>query len=108
MRIVSDASIRTNFPQIVQLYVIKCHGIQCEYVDYYFSQESTYLNMYGGSIAPSLIPRYATDCVVHKEAVRQLFIDGVGNFLFDMKKESFPPLPFCIGSYKLTRVKRAP
>ena len=43
--------------------------------------------------------------VVHKEAVRQLFIDGFGNFLFDMKKTIFPPLPFCIGSYKFTKVK---
>ena len=25
-----------------------------------------------------------------------------------MKKVVFPPLPFCIGSYKLTRVKNAP
>ena len=63
--------------------------------------------MYGGSRAPSLMPKYATGYVVHKEAVIQLFIDGVGNFLFDMKKESFPPLPFFIGSYKFTRVKSA-
>ena len=63
--------------------------------------------MYGGSRAPSLMPKYATYYVVHKEVVRQLFIDGVGNFLFDMKKTAFPPLPFCIGSYKFTRVKSA-
>ena len=51
--------------------------------------------------------RYSMDYVVHKEAVWQLFIDGVGKLLFDMKKEVFSPLPFCIGSYKFTRVKNA-
>ena len=61
--------------------------------------------MYGGSRAPSLLPKFSTDYVVHKEAVRQLFIDGAGNFLFDMKKVSFPSLPFCIRSYKFTTVK---
>ena len=79
----------------------------CEYMDYYISKEGTYLRMYGGSQATTLFPRYATDYVVHEESVRQLFIDGVGNFLFDMKKKDFPPLPFCTGSYKFTRVKSA-
>ena len=77
----------------------------CEYGDYYFSQEETYLRMYGGSRALSLLTKFATDYVVHKEAVRQLFIDGVCNFLYDMKKSAFLPLPFCIGSYKFTKVK---
>ena len=63
--------------------------------------------MYRGSISLSLLPKFSTDYVVHKEAVSQLFIDGVGNFLFDMKKETFPSLPFCIGSYKFTKVKGA-
>ena len=53
----------------------------CKYVDYCFSQEGTYLRMYGGSRASSLLPKFATDYVVHKEPVRQLFIDGVSNFL---------------------------
>ena len=39
----------------------------CEYGDYYFSKEGTYLRMYAGSRAPSLLPKYATDYVVHKE-----------------------------------------
>ena len=55
-----------------------------------------------------MFPRYATDYVVHKEEVRQLFIDGFGNFLFDMKNVVFPPFPFCISSYKFTKVKSAP
>ena len=70
--------------------------IRCECEEYYFYKEGTYLSMYGGSRAPSLMPRYATDYIVNTEAIRQLFIDGVGNFLFDTKKEFFPPLPFCI------------
>ena len=79
----------------------------CEYGDYFFSQEGTYLRMYGGSKAPSLLPKCVTDYVVHKEAARKVFINGVGNFLYDMKKETFPPLPFYIGSYKFTKVKCA-
>ena len=82
--------------------------IICEYGDYYFFKEGTYLRMYGGYRAPSLFPRYTTDYVVHKEAVRQLFIDRFINFPFDMKKAIFQPLPFSIGSYKFTRVKGAP
>ena len=61
--------------------------------------------MYGGSRAPSLLPRYATDYVLHKEAVRQLYIDGVGNFLFEQKKEVYPAVPSFVGSYKFSRVK---
>ena len=81
--------------------------IICEYKDYFFSKEGTYLRKYGGYRALSLILRYATNYIAHKEVVRQLFIDGAGNFLFYMKKEVFPPLPFYIGSYKFTRVKNA-
>ena len=63
--------------------------------------------MYGGSRAPSLLPRYATDYVIHKEAVRQLYIDGVGNFLFEQKKAVYPTVPFFVGSYKFSKVKTA-
>ena len=76
-----------------------------EYGDYYFSQEGTYIRMHGCSQVPSLLPRYATNFVVHKEAVRKVFINGIGNYLHDHKKASFPLLPFCIGAYKLSRVK---
>ena len=61
--------------------------------------------MYGGSRAPSLLPRYATNYVIHKEAVRQLYIDGVGNFLFEEKKAAYPAVPFLVGSYKFFKVK---
>ena len=63
--------------------------------------------MYGGSKAPSLLPKYATDYIVHKKAVRQVFINGESNFLHDMKKEIFLPLPFFIGGYEFTKVKGA-
>ena len=33
---------------------------------YYLSEEGLYLIMFGGSRAPSLLPKYATDYVVHK------------------------------------------
>ena len=75
--------------------------------NYYLSEEGLYIRMYGGSRAPSLLPKYATDYIVHKEVVRQLYIDGIGNFLFDQKKVVYPPLPFYIGSYKFTKVKSA-
>ena len=64
--------------------------------------------MYGGSRAPSILSRYATDYVIHKEVVRQLYIDRFENFLFDMKKVVYSPVRFCIGSYKFTKVKSAP
>ena len=54
--------------------------------------------MYDGSRAPFLLPRYDTDYVIHKEVVRQLYIDGVGNFLFEQKKVVYPVVPFFIGS----------
>ena len=63
--------------------------------------------MYGGLRAPSLLPRYATDYVLHKEPVRQLYIDGVGNYLFEQKKAVYHAMPFFIGSYKFSRVKTA-
>ena len=67
-----------------------------------------YLRMYGGTKAASLLPKYATDYIVHKEAVRQVFMAGFGNYLFDIKKVVFPPVPFYVGSYKLNKVKNAP
>ena len=63
--------------------------------------------MYGGTKAPSLLPKYAIDYVQHKEAVRQLYIDGVGNFLFEHKKATYPAVPFLLGSNKFSRVKQA-
>ena len=79
-----------------------------EYGDYFFSEEGTYLRMYGETKSPSLLPKYATDYVVHKEAVRQLFLDGFENYLFDMKKDVFPPMPFYAGSYEFSKFKSAP
>ena len=79
-----------------------------EFGYYFFSGEGTYLRKYGGTKAPSLMPRYATDYIVHKEAVRQLFLDGYGIHLFDIKKVVFPPLSFYVGSYKFTKFKNAP
>ena len=63
--------------------------------------------MYGGTKAPSLLPKYATDYIVHKEAIRQLFLDGFGSYMFDMKTVVFPPMPFYVGSYKIYKVKSA-
>ena len=65
-----------------------------EYGDYYLTGEGMYIRMYGGSKAPSLLPKYATDYVFHKEAVRQVYLDGVGSFLFEHKNESFPAITF--------------
>ena len=48
------------------------------------------------------------DYVIHKEVVRQLYIDGVGNFLFEQNKVVYAPVPFYIGSYKFSKVKSAP
>ena len=79
-----------------------------EYGDFFYSQEGTYLRMYGGIKAPSLLPRYAIDYIVHKEAVRQVFLDGFGNYLFDLKKSMFPSVSFYVGSYKFAKVKGAP
>ena len=76
--------------------------------DYFISEEGTYLRMYEGTKSPSLLPKYATDYVVHKEAVRQLFLDGFGSYSFDMKKVVFPLMPFYVGSYKFSKVKSAP
>ena len=61
-----------------------------------------------GTKAPSLLPNYAIDYIVHKEAVRHLFLDGFGSHLFDLKKTMFPPLPFYVGCYKFDKVKSAP
>ena len=72
---------------------------------YYLTEEGLYIRMYGGSKAPSLLPKYATDYVLHKEAVRQVYIDGVGNFLFEHKKATYPAVPFLLSSYKFSRVK---
>ena len=78
-----------------------------EYANYYFTDEGMYIRMYGFSTAPALLPKYATDFVVHKEAARQVFLDGIGSFLFEHKKATYPPIPFRLGSYKFSKVKKA-
>ena len=64
--------------------------------------------MYGGTTAPSLLPKYATDYIVLKEEIIQVFLDGFGSHLFDIKKVVFPLVPFYVGSYKFNKVKSAP
>ena len=61
-----------------------------EYGDYYLTKEGLYIRMYGGSRAPSLLPKHANDYVLHKEVVRQVYINGVGNFIFKHKKAAYP------------------
>ena len=68
--------------------VIEEHG------SYYLTEEGIYIRMYGGSREPSLLPKYATDYVLHKEAIRQVYIDGVGSFLFEHKKTTYLAIPF--------------
>ena len=41
-----------------------------EYTDYLLTENGMYFRMLGGSRAPSLLPKYATDYIVHKEVVR--------------------------------------
>ena len=65
-----------------------------EFGDYFFSEEGTYLSMYGGTKVPSLLHKYATNYIVHKEAVRQLFLDCFRIYLFDIKKDVFLQMPF--------------
>ena len=69
-----------------------------EHANYYLTNEGMYIRMYGCSRAPSLLPQYATDYIVHKEAVMQVYLDGVGRFLFEHKKEAYPAIPFRMGS----------
>ena len=78
-----------------------------EFGDHFFSEEGTYLRMYGGTKAPSLMPKYAIDYIVHKEVVRKLFLHGIGSHLFNLRKVVFPPLPFYVGSYKFSKVNNA-
>jgi hypothetical protein len=78
-----------------------------QYGDYYLCMEGLYIRMFGGSKAPSMMPHYATDFVVHKEAVRQVYVNGVGHFLAEKKKLIYPPMPFVIGAYKLAKAKEA-
>ena len=61
------------------LEVISEHG------DYLFSKEGTYLRMYGGTKCSSLLPKYATDYIMHRSG-KIVVLDGFENFLFDMKK----------------------
>ena len=77
--------------------VIEEHG------SYYLTEEGMYIRMYGCSRAPSLLPKYATDYVVHKEAVRQVYLDGVGSLLIEHKKEDYPAIPFWMGCRNFQR-----
>ena len=77
-----------------------------EYGSYYLNDDEMYIRMYGGTRAHSLLPKYTTNYVLHKEVVRQVYIDGVGSFLFEHKKEAYPAIPFRLGIYKFTKLKQ--
>ena len=62
-----------------------------EYGEYFLTENGMYIRMFGGSKTPFLLPKYATDYIIHKEVVRQVYIDGVGHFLFQYKKTAYPP-----------------
>ena len=76
-----------------------------EFRSYYLTEDGLYVRMYGGSISPSLLQKYATYYVLNKEAARYLYIDGVGIFLFEHKNVVYPVVHVFIGSYKFSRVK---
>ena len=78
-----------------------------EHADYFLTENGMYIRMFGGTKCPLLLPKYATDYIIHKEAVRQVFIDGIGNYLFEQNKATYPPLPFKLGSYRFAKVKQA-
>ena len=63
--------------------------------------------MFDWTRAPSLLPKYTTYYVIHKEVVRKIYIDGVGNFLFEQKKDVYPTILFYTVSYKFSKVKSA-
>ena len=59
------------------IFLVKCNCMLVEALkvvqnngNYYLTEEGLYLRMYGGSRAPSLLPRYATDYLIHKEVMR--------------------------------------
>ena len=58
------------FPEEPNCFFENAMVVISEYGDYYFSQEGTYIRIYGCSRARSLLLRYAIEFVVHKEAVR--------------------------------------
>ena len=64
--------------------------------------------MYGETKDLLFLPKYTKDYISHKEAVKQLFLTGFENHLFNLKKVVYPHLPFYVGSYKYTKVKNAP
>ena len=35
-----------------------------------------------------------------------MYLDGLGSFLFEHKKAAYPAIPFRLGSYKFTNIKR--
>ena len=64
--------------------------------------------MHGGTKAPLLLPKYTTDYIAHKEAVRKLFLNAFESQLSDLKKVVYPPSTFYVGIYKFSKVKNAP
>ena len=64
-------------PLYTLIFLVECNCMSEEALkvvqnnkNYYLTEDGLYLRMYGGSRAPSLLPRYVTDYVIHKEAVR--------------------------------------
>ena len=64
-------------PLYTLIFLVECNCMSKEALNivqdnghYYLTKEGFYLRMFGGSRAPSLWSKYATDYVIHKEVVR--------------------------------------
>ena len=60
-------------PLYTLIFMVKCNCMSEESLEvvqnnenFYLTEEGLYLRMYGGSRAPSLLPKYAKDYVIHK------------------------------------------
>ena len=60
-------------PLYTLIFLVECNcmseesfKVMQEYGSYYLTKGGLYLRMYGGSRAPSILPRYATDYLLHK------------------------------------------
>ena len=62
-------------PLYTLIFLVECNcmseeafKVMKEYGSYYLTEDGLYVGMYGGSRAPSLLPIYATNYVLHKES----------------------------------------
>jgi hypothetical protein len=74
--------------------------------DWYVKKYYTYIQIYGATGAPHLLPKYVPDKLLAREIAYQTIEKGATAYLSEKNKKYWPIFPIQVGSYSLENKKQ--